>query len=313
MEPPAATPPPRSFQNLRIGTRIVSSQPPSSTLAPSPAGTVTCCLSPPPLSPADLNKHRRYEIRMSVYNAVGEGPLSPPHEVFVGEAGERGRPFPPPQSPAPGGTGSRGPSPPQPTSPCSPEPGGAAPLTTPHAPPSAHGSTPQRGCPRCHGHAAGRDLGASPAGKPEWRHPGLQGTGSTGPQGQAGRRAQGSPGLPPPPWLFAHRPQQYRGAGAKLLLSAVSEGRLSSDARHSGLAWLVSLPGGHGPHPGPPDPHASVGPCRAAVRPTPGTILVLTGCPISKGPLIRLGNLHSKIISNFGVMSHVLQQKSVCP
>lgn len=33
-----------------------------------------------------LNKHRRYEIRMSVYNAVGEGPSSPPHEVFVGEA-----------------------------------------------------------------------------------------------------------------------------------------------------------------------------------------------------------------------------------
>ncbi|XP_067860237.1 protein sidekick-2 isoform X1 [Heptranchias perlo] len=33
-----------------------------------------------------LNKHRRYEIRMSVYNAVGEGPTSPPQEVFVGEA-----------------------------------------------------------------------------------------------------------------------------------------------------------------------------------------------------------------------------------
>nr|XP_045038349.2 protein sidekick-2 isoform X2 [Desmodus rotundus] len=34
----------------------------------------------------NLNKHRRYEIRMTVYNAVGEGPLSPPQEVFVGEA-----------------------------------------------------------------------------------------------------------------------------------------------------------------------------------------------------------------------------------
>uniref|UniRef100_A0A8D2J624 Sidekick cell adhesion molecule 2 n=1 Tax=Varanus komodoensis TaxID=61221 RepID=A0A8D2J624_VARKO len=34
----------------------------------------------------DLNKHRRYEIRMSVYNAVGEGPTSSPQEVFVGEA-----------------------------------------------------------------------------------------------------------------------------------------------------------------------------------------------------------------------------------
>uniref|UniRef100_A0A8C9WZF8 Sidekick cell adhesion molecule 2 n=1 Tax=Sander lucioperca TaxID=283035 RepID=A0A8C9WZF8_SANLU len=33
-----------------------------------------------------LHKHKRYEIRMSVYNAVGEGPTSPPQEVFVGEA-----------------------------------------------------------------------------------------------------------------------------------------------------------------------------------------------------------------------------------
>ncbi|KAI1232491.1 Protein sidekick-2 [Lamprotornis superbus] len=39
------------------------------------------------LCPPDLSKHRRYEIRMSVYNAVGEGPPSPPQEVFVGEAG----------------------------------------------------------------------------------------------------------------------------------------------------------------------------------------------------------------------------------
>uniref|UniRef100_A0A8C5N9E1 Sidekick cell adhesion molecule 2b n=1 Tax=Gouania willdenowi TaxID=441366 RepID=A0A8C5N9E1_GOUWI len=34
----------------------------------------------------ELSKHKRYEIRMSVYNAVGEGPTSPPQEVFVGEA-----------------------------------------------------------------------------------------------------------------------------------------------------------------------------------------------------------------------------------
>uniref|UniRef100_A0A8C3T571 Sidekick cell adhesion molecule 2 n=1 Tax=Chelydra serpentina TaxID=8475 RepID=A0A8C3T571_CHESE len=34
----------------------------------------------------NLSKHRRYEIRMSVYNAAGEGPSSPPQEVFVGEA-----------------------------------------------------------------------------------------------------------------------------------------------------------------------------------------------------------------------------------
>ncbi|XP_020858152.1 protein sidekick-2 [Phascolarctos cinereus] len=34
----------------------------------------------------NLSKHKRYEIRMSVYNAVGEGPSSSPQEVFVGEA-----------------------------------------------------------------------------------------------------------------------------------------------------------------------------------------------------------------------------------
>uniref|UniRef100_A0A8C8D0G2 Sidekick cell adhesion molecule 2a n=1 Tax=Oncorhynchus tshawytscha TaxID=74940 RepID=A0A8C8D0G2_ONCTS len=36
--------------------------------------------------PTDLSKHKRYEIRLSVYNAVGEGPTSTPQEVFVGEA-----------------------------------------------------------------------------------------------------------------------------------------------------------------------------------------------------------------------------------
>ncbi|XP_075436193.1 LOW QUALITY PROTEIN: protein sidekick-2-like [Ascaphus truei] len=34
----------------------------------------------------NLNKHKRYEIRLSVYNAAGEGPASAPQEVFVGEA-----------------------------------------------------------------------------------------------------------------------------------------------------------------------------------------------------------------------------------
>ncbi|XP_033945052.1 protein sidekick-2 isoform X5 [Pseudochaenichthys georgianus] len=34
----------------------------------------------------NLSKHKRYEIRLSVYNAVGEGPSSSPQEVFVGEA-----------------------------------------------------------------------------------------------------------------------------------------------------------------------------------------------------------------------------------
>ncbi|XP_061160026.1 protein sidekick-2-like isoform X2 [Syngnathus typhle] len=33
-----------------------------------------------------LSQHKRYEIRMSVYNTVGEGPSSTPQEVFVGEA-----------------------------------------------------------------------------------------------------------------------------------------------------------------------------------------------------------------------------------
>ncbi|XP_033923716.1 protein sidekick-2 [Melopsittacus undulatus] len=40
----------------------------------------------------NLSKHRRYEIRMSVYNAVGEGPPSAPQEVFVGEAVPTGAP-----------------------------------------------------------------------------------------------------------------------------------------------------------------------------------------------------------------------------
>ncbi|XP_053850760.1 protein sidekick-2 [Vidua macroura] len=40
----------------------------------------------------NLSKHRRYEIQMSVYNAVGEGPPSPPQEVFVGEAVPTGAP-----------------------------------------------------------------------------------------------------------------------------------------------------------------------------------------------------------------------------
>ncbi|XP_035389365.1 protein sidekick-2 isoform X2 [Electrophorus electricus] len=46
-------------------------------------------LSEPSLSQYELHnlsKHKRYEIRMSVYNAVGEGPTSSPQEVFVGEA-----------------------------------------------------------------------------------------------------------------------------------------------------------------------------------------------------------------------------------
>lgn len=53
-----------------------------------PVGSPITVRVPLTLCPPDLSKHRRYEIRMSVYNAVGEGPPSPPQEVFVGEAGE---------------------------------------------------------------------------------------------------------------------------------------------------------------------------------------------------------------------------------
>lgn len=131
-----------------------------------PAWTVVCvsrccsCLSRLsdlcvcPLSPTDLNKHQRYEIRMSVYNAVGEGPLSAPQEVFVGEAGESRR---------------KAPCPTPPPTPLSWVP--QSPVTLP--PSSPHRSTPQRGCPRCHSHTARCDVGATATGKPEWRHPGV--------------------------------------------------------------------------------------------------------------------------------------------
>lgn len=68
------------------GTRMVSMPP----RPPCSSSLWLCNLCVPDLhsSSIDLSKHRRYEIRMSVYNAVGEGPLSPPQEVFVGEAGE---------------------------------------------------------------------------------------------------------------------------------------------------------------------------------------------------------------------------------
>lgn len=141
----------------------------------------------------------------------------------------------------------------------------------------------------------------------------IQGYKVRGPQGHRARLGVGSdprevgtgvPGLPLPPWLFAHRPQQYRGAGAKLSRSAMSEGRLSSDARHSGHAWLVSLPGGTARTPAHQPPNASVGPRQVAMWPTLITTSVLTGCPVRKGPL-RLGNLYLEILSDFGMMSHV--------
>lgn len=53
-----------------------------------------------------------------------------------------------------------------------------------------------------------------------------------------------------------------------------------------------------------PAPRPVSPPRHVAMRPTPVAIPVLTACPVSKGPL-RLGNLYSKIISNFGVMSRI--------
>ncbi|XP_053552715.1 protein sidekick-1 [Bombina bombina] len=38
----------------------------------------------------ELTEYRRYELLVTAYNAVGEGPASPPVEVFVGEAGKEG-------------------------------------------------------------------------------------------------------------------------------------------------------------------------------------------------------------------------------
>lgn len=78
---------------------------------------------------------------MSVYNAVGEGPLSPPQEVFVGEAGEHHLPFQPqhafptPRSPARGDTGLGVPALP------SPPPPPSSPLT-PHADDPSHPPVP---------------------------------------------------------------------------------------------------------------------------------------------------------------------------
>lgn len=54
---------------------------------PPPLFYLNCSITSLPSLLADLSKHKRYEIRLSVYNAVGEGPSSAPQEVFVGEAG----------------------------------------------------------------------------------------------------------------------------------------------------------------------------------------------------------------------------------
>lgn len=91
LPPPCVTPSRHHGLNpaLRPGDASVGSccspGTPSTRAPPGGGGTP---LIPSLLPPPDLSKHRRYEIRMSVYNAVGEGPPSPPQEVFVGEAGE---------------------------------------------------------------------------------------------------------------------------------------------------------------------------------------------------------------------------------
>lgn len=152
-------------------------------------------------STAELSKHKRYEIRMSVYNAVGEGPTSPPQEVFVGEAGmytscqlcqhcliQQPLLTSSVQSVLLQRLVFR----------CNMSsvlhwivgavwlPALTLPVLTDKqqtcskcllllASNSAYSPTPECGHSGCHSHPAGRDLGPSPCGCAEWRHPGLQG------------------------------------------------------------------------------------------------------------------------------------------
>lgn len=118
---------------------------------------------------------------MSVYNAVGEGPLSPPQEVFVGEAGKCGLPresWVLIQGPHPAlGTSS------------------SIAHSPPSMPPSAHSSTPERGHSQYYSHTARCDLGATPTGQPEWRHPRIQGMGDAAEErGAEGQRGGGRVG-----------------------------------------------------------------------------------------------------------------------
>ncbi|OCT58236.1 hypothetical protein XELAEV_18002425mg [Xenopus laevis] len=77
-----------AYDGLRSFT-VKSINNPSSKWAELTASYMMRNLSEPTLTQYELdnlNKHKRYEIRVSMYNAAGEGPSSVPQEVFVGEA-----------------------------------------------------------------------------------------------------------------------------------------------------------------------------------------------------------------------------------
>lgn len=213
---------------------------------------------------------------MTVYNAVGEGPLSPPQEVFVGEAGE-------PACPA-----ARHPSRLPEPSPLLSAAHGHRTLTTPVTS-SAHDGAPQRGRPRPHGHTAGRDVGATAAGEPEWRHPGLQGR-SRG-EGQAGvgsapRRRRARPlGAPLP---LAVRTQSAEGVCSRDKSPPAlprPAGRLGSGSGTPAEPRLLPLPGAPPPPSPAPEPTSDL---RRGCWPSLVT-LVPTRRPVSQGPRLRLG------------------------
>ncbi|XP_053310046.1 protein sidekick-2 [Spea bombifrons] len=77
-----------AYDGLRSFT-VRSINNPSAKWAELNSGYMIRNLSEPSLTQYELDnltKHKRYEIRVSVYNAAGEGPTSTPQEVFVGEA-----------------------------------------------------------------------------------------------------------------------------------------------------------------------------------------------------------------------------------
>lgn len=246
---------------------------------------------------------------MSVYNAVGEGPSSPPHEVFVGEAGEpRCASSPPyPGPPLPGEalqegvwdlrapTSSLGA--PTHSGPLSPPVPTAAPRNV-----AVHGPT-----------ATQLDV--------TWEPPPLEsqngdiqgykvgvlgregGPGDPGPGGawEAPRCGEGGgPGLHPLPWLLKSNPLKYTqleqnathrpaipGAGGTQMLEARA------------TPQLVPSPKLLQPLPSPPAPKADVRPLEAVIWPTLVTVWRLTERPVSKGPPTRSWKSLFKVTSRF--------------
>uniref|UniRef100_A0A8C1ZRX6 Sidekick cell adhesion molecule 2a n=1 Tax=Cyprinus carpio TaxID=7962 RepID=A0A8C1ZRX6_CYPCA len=74
------------YDRLRSFTVRTVNSPSASWAELTAVNNLSMCMCAHVLHCSDLNKHKRYEIRLSVYNAVGEGPTSSPQEVFVGEA-----------------------------------------------------------------------------------------------------------------------------------------------------------------------------------------------------------------------------------